>query len=156
MYEAEMLSCMPAKLIIQKRCTGRKRKNGRLPVKGRESVLKRLKQYQTELAMQRGKPAIEHKFPEKVGRKKWEGHKLQKYRIKWFSQEESCIRIIVQLSSFLHFSWNLPIEIFRIWIIIFLLAWSNHAVSPWPISLMNGLTTNRIEGTLMKWKDICQ
>lgn len=61
---------MPAKLIIQKRCTGRKRKNGRLPVKGRESVLKRLKQYQTELAMQRGKPAIEHKFPEKVGRKK--------------------------------------------------------------------------------------
>ena len=61
---------MPAKLIIQKRCTGRKRKNGRLPVKGRESVLKRLKQYQTELAMQHGKPAIEHKFPEKVGRKK--------------------------------------------------------------------------------------
>ena len=61
---------MPAKPIIQKRCTGRKRKNGRLPVKGRESVLKRLKQYQTELAMQRGKPAIEHKFPEKVGRKK--------------------------------------------------------------------------------------
>ena len=36
---------------------------GRFPVKGRESVLKRLKQYQTELAMQRGQPVMWHEEP---------------------------------------------------------------------------------------------
>ena len=61
---------MPPKPIIYKRRTGRKRKNGRLPVKGRESVLKRLKQYQTELAMQRGQPTMGHEEPEAVERKK--------------------------------------------------------------------------------------
>ena len=60
---------MPPKPIIYKRRTGRKRKNGRLPVKGRESVLKRLKQYQTELAMQRGQPTMGHEEPEAVERK---------------------------------------------------------------------------------------
>ena len=61
---------IPPKPIIYKRRTGRKRKNGRLPVKGRESVLKRLKQYQTELAMQRGQPTMGHEEPEAVERKK--------------------------------------------------------------------------------------
>jgi hypothetical protein len=61
---------MPPKSVFHKRRTGRKRKNGRLPVKGRESVLKRLKQYQTELAMQRGQPAMGHEEPEAVERKK--------------------------------------------------------------------------------------
>ena len=69
MIDGRMIN-MPAKPIIQKRCTGRKRKNGRLPVKGRESVLKRLKQYQTELAMQRGQPTMGHEEPEAVERKK--------------------------------------------------------------------------------------
>ena len=61
---------MPPKPIIHKRRTRRKRKNGRLPVKGRESVLKRLKQYQTELTMQRGQPAMGHELQETVERKK--------------------------------------------------------------------------------------
>ena len=61
---------MPPKPIIHKRRTGRTRKNGRLPIKGRESVLKRLKQYQTELTMQRGQPSVGHEEPETVERKK--------------------------------------------------------------------------------------
>ena len=69
MIDGRMNNMLP-KPIIHKRRPGRKRKNGRLPVKGRESVLKRLKQYQTELAMQRGQPAVGYEEPEAVERKK--------------------------------------------------------------------------------------
>ena len=54
---------MAPKPAARKRRPG-KRRNGKLPLKGRESVLKRLKEYQEELAMQRGHMAgqggIEH------------------------------------------------------------------------------------------------
>jgi len=54
---------MAPKTTARKRRSG-KRRNGKLPLKGRESVLKRLKEYQEELAMQRGHLAgqggIEH------------------------------------------------------------------------------------------------
>ena len=61
---------MPPKPLIRQRQSGRKRRNGKLPVKGRESVLKRLKQYQTELAFQRGQMAAEREEPEAAERKK--------------------------------------------------------------------------------------
>lgn len=61
---------MPPKPVLHQRRIGRKRKNGKLPIKGRESVLKRLKHYQTKLAVQRGQPTIEHEEPEAVERKK--------------------------------------------------------------------------------------
>ena len=48
----------------------RKRRKGKLPMKGRESVLKRLKEYQDELAAQRGQAVVSQDAPELQERKK--------------------------------------------------------------------------------------
>ena len=48
----------------------RKRRKGKLPMKGRESVLKRLKEYQDELAAQRGQAAVSQDAPELQERRK--------------------------------------------------------------------------------------
>ena len=60
---------MPSKDPVHQR-PARKHRKGKLPVKGRESILKRLKQYQAELAFQRGQPTAEHEEPEAIERKK--------------------------------------------------------------------------------------
>ena len=52
------------------RWSPRKRRNGKLPLKGRESVLKRLKEYQEELASQRGAAAPVQESPELQERRK--------------------------------------------------------------------------------------
>ncbi|MBQ7371687.1 MAG: DUF4316 domain-containing protein [Blautia sp.] len=48
---------MPPKVPVHRR-KPRKRRKGKLPLKGRESVLKRLKEYQNDLAAQRGQTAV--------------------------------------------------------------------------------------------------
>lgn len=48
----------------------RKRWRGKLPMKGRESVLKRLKEYQDELAAQRGQAVVSQDAPELQERRK--------------------------------------------------------------------------------------
>ena len=48
----------------------RKRRKGKLPIKGRESVLKRLKEYQDELAAQRGQAVVSQDAPELQERRK--------------------------------------------------------------------------------------
>ena len=48
----------------------RKRRKGKLPMKGRESVLKRLKEYQDELAAQRGQAVVSQDAPELQERRK--------------------------------------------------------------------------------------
>ena len=48
---------MPSKGPVHQRPAGKRRK-GKLPMKGRESVLKRLKEYQDELAAQRGQAVV--------------------------------------------------------------------------------------------------
>ena len=60
---------MPIKNTVRKR-PARKRRNGKLPLRGRESVLKRLKEYQDELAVQRGQPAMSQESPELQERRK--------------------------------------------------------------------------------------
>lgn len=60
---------MPAKSTAYRRSAG-KRRNGKLPLRGRESVLKRLKEYQDELAVQRGQPAMSQESPELQERRK--------------------------------------------------------------------------------------
>ena len=60
---------MPPKGTTHQR-PARKRRKGKLPMKGRESVLKRLKEYQDELAAQRGQAAVSQDAPELQGRKK--------------------------------------------------------------------------------------
>ena len=60
---------MPAKVPAHQR-PARKRRKGKLPMKGRESVLKRLKEYQDELAMQRGQAVVRQDTPELQERRK--------------------------------------------------------------------------------------
>ena len=60
---------MPAKGSAHQR-PARKRRKGKLPMKGRESVLKRLKEYQDELAAQRGQAVVSQDAPELQERKK--------------------------------------------------------------------------------------
>lgn len=48
----------------------KKRRNGKLPLKGRESVLKRLKEYQEELATQREQPVIDQDVLDHQDRRK--------------------------------------------------------------------------------------
>ena len=60
---------MPAKGSAHQR-PARKRRKGKLPLKGRESVLKRLKEYQDELATQRGQAAVSQDAPELQERRK--------------------------------------------------------------------------------------
>ena len=48
----------------------RKRRKGKLPMKSRESVLKRLKEYQDELAAQRGQAVVSQDAPELQERRK--------------------------------------------------------------------------------------
>ena len=60
---------MPAKVPAHQR-PARKRRKGKLPLKGRESVLKRLKEYQDELATQRGQAAVSQDAPELQERRK--------------------------------------------------------------------------------------
>lgn len=54
---------MPPKAPVHRRQPGKRRK-GKLPLKGRESVLKRLREYQEELAAQRGQPVVRQDAPE--------------------------------------------------------------------------------------------
>ena len=60
---------MPAKVPAHQR-PARKRRKGKLPLKGRESVLKRLKEYQAELAAQRGQAVVSQDAPELQERRK--------------------------------------------------------------------------------------
>ena len=60
---------MPSKGPVHQRPAGKRRK-GKLPMKGRESVLKRLKEYQDELAAQRGQAVVSQDAPELQGRRK--------------------------------------------------------------------------------------
>ena len=60
---------MPAKVPAHQR-PARKRRKGKLPLKGRESVLKRLKEYQAELAAQRGQAVMSQDAPELQERRK--------------------------------------------------------------------------------------
>ena len=60
---------MPSKGSVHQR-PARKRRKGKLPMKGRESVLKRLKEYQDELAAQRGQAAVSQDAPELQERRK--------------------------------------------------------------------------------------
>ena len=60
---------MPAKGSAHQR-PDRKRRKGKLPMKGRESVLKRLKEYQAELAAQRGQAVVSQDAPELQERRK--------------------------------------------------------------------------------------
>ena len=60
---------MPAKGSAHQR-PARKRRKGKLPLKGRESVLKRLKEYQAELAAQRGQAVVSQDAPELQERRK--------------------------------------------------------------------------------------
>lgn len=50
--------------------TPRKRRKGKLPLKGRKSVLKRLKEYQDDLAAQRGRANVSQDAPELQERRK--------------------------------------------------------------------------------------
>ena len=45
-------------------------RKGKLPLKGRESVLKRLREYQEELSSQKGQAAVSQEAPELQERKK--------------------------------------------------------------------------------------
>ena len=60
---------MPSKGSVHQR-PDRKRRKGKLPMKGRESVLKRLKEYQDELAAQRGQAVVSQDAPELQERRK--------------------------------------------------------------------------------------
>ena len=60
---------MPPKGPVHRRLA-RKRRKGKLPMKGRESVLKRLKEYQDELAAQKGQAVMNQDAPELQERKK--------------------------------------------------------------------------------------
>lgn len=60
---------MPAKGSAHQR-PARKRRKGKLPMKGRESVLKRLKEYQDELAAQRGQAVVSQDAPDLQERRK--------------------------------------------------------------------------------------
>ena len=60
---------MPAKRSAHQR-PARKRRKGKLPMKGRESVLKRLKEYQDELAAQRGQAVVSQDVPDLQERRK--------------------------------------------------------------------------------------
>ena len=60
---------MPPKAPAHRRQPGKRRK-GKLPLRGRESVLKRLKEYQDELAVQRGQAAVSQDEPELQERRK--------------------------------------------------------------------------------------
>ena len=60
---------MPSKGPVHQRPAGKRRK-GKLPMKGRESVLKRLKEYQDELAAQRGQAVVSQDAPELQERRK--------------------------------------------------------------------------------------
>ena len=60
---------MPSKGPAHQR-PARKRRKGKLPMKGRESVLKLLKEYQDELAVQRGPTVVSQDAPELQERRK--------------------------------------------------------------------------------------
>ena len=60
---------MPTKGPAHQR-PARKHRKGKLPMKGRESVLKRLKEYQAELAAQRGQAVVSQDAPELQERRK--------------------------------------------------------------------------------------
>ena len=60
---------MSAKAPVHRRQPG-KRRNGKLPLKGRKSVLKRLREYQEELSAQKGQVAVSQEAPELQERKK--------------------------------------------------------------------------------------
>ncbi|MBQ7371016.1 MAG: DUF4316 domain-containing protein [Blautia sp.] len=60
---------MPPKAPIHHR-QPRKRRKGKLPLKGRESVLKRLKEYQEDLAAQKGQAVVRQETPELQERRK--------------------------------------------------------------------------------------
>ena len=60
---------MPPKAPVRRRKPG-KRRNGKLPLKGRESVLKRLREYQEELAAQQGQTAPSQDTPALQERRK--------------------------------------------------------------------------------------
>ena len=60
---------MPPKVSAHQR-RPRKRRKGKLPLKGRESVLKRLKEYQEDLAAQRGQTAVSQDSPDLQERRK--------------------------------------------------------------------------------------
>ena len=60
---------MPPKAPVHRRQPGKRRK-GKLPLKGRESVLKRLREYQEELSSQRGQAAVSQDAPELQERRK--------------------------------------------------------------------------------------
>lgn len=60
---------MPPKMPAHQR-RPRKRRKGKLPLKGRESVLKRLKEYQEDLAAQRGHTAVSQDSPDLQERRK--------------------------------------------------------------------------------------
>jgi hypothetical protein len=60
---------MPPKAPAHRRQPGKRRK-GKLPLRGRESVLKRLKEYQDELAAQRGQAVVSQDAPELQERRK--------------------------------------------------------------------------------------
>ena len=60
---------MPTKGPAHQR-PARKPRKGKLPMKGRESVLKRLKEYQAELAAQRGQAVVSQDAPELQERRK--------------------------------------------------------------------------------------
>ena len=59
---------MSAKAPVHRRQPG-KRRNGKLPLKGRKSVLKRLREYQEELSAQKGQVAVSQEAPELQERK---------------------------------------------------------------------------------------
>ena len=61
---------MPPKMPAHQRRPRRKRRKGKLPLKGRESVLKRLKEYQEDLAAQRGHTAVSQDSPDLQERRK--------------------------------------------------------------------------------------
>ena len=60
----------PAAAVAVHRRPAGKRRNGKLPLKGRESVLKRLKDYQADLAAQRGSAMPAQETPELQERRK--------------------------------------------------------------------------------------
>ena len=66
---AGRMNNMPPKGPAHQR-PARKRRKGKLPMKGRESVLKRLKEYQDELAAQRGQAVVSQDAPELQERRK--------------------------------------------------------------------------------------
>ena len=60
---------MPPKAPVHRRQHGKRRK-GKLPLKGRESVLKRLREYQEELSAQKGQDVVSQEAPELQERRK--------------------------------------------------------------------------------------